>query len=242
MGFGGLAEARVFQMGSEHFATYLRGQYQTAGQKDESFAPSGGTGATYDSSYTANMSYEFGFIYATPAVNFRFGFEVIKPTDLKDIKGSSSGGTTWYTLSDNISGYAPKIGLEISLKKWGNSRIYVNGDYGYATVNVQNSYTFTTAGTTQFPGMSDFREEVEGTGSLIESSLGYEFLLSDTTTLVLDAGYRALQIDSFTHKQAVKTFQGTVAKGDTAKNTDGSNRTLNLSGAFASLWLRFWIQ
>lgn len=241
-GLSGPAEARVFKMGEEHFATYLRGQYQVAGQKDEAFAASGGSGAVYDSSYTSNMAYEFGLVYASTRLNWRFGFEVLKPADLKDIKGKSSGGTTWYTLGNTISGYAPKIGLELSVKNWSASRFFLNADYGYATVNVQNSYTFTSAGTTQFTGMADFREEMEGTGSLVETSMGFETILSDTTTIILDAGYRVLQINELKHKQAVKTFQGTVAKGDAAKNTDGSPRTLNLSGAFASVWLRFWIQ
>jgi hypothetical protein len=133
-----------------------------------------------------NLAYEFGFVYASKYLNWRFGFEFLKPATLKNMSGTSSGGTEWFTLSNDISGYVPKIGLEANIKTWNASRLYLNADYGLATVTVQNSYSFTSDGLTQFPGMADFREEIQGTGSMIEASVGIETLMSDTTTICLD--------------------------------------------------------
>lgn len=238
-----VSEARVFDMNTESFATYLRGQYALAMQKDTAFAPSSGTGSVFTDEYKTNLAYEFGFVYASKIVNWRFGFEILKPSDLKEVKGSSAGGTEYFSLSNSISGYAPKIGLEFNIKKWGQSRLFANLDIGQATVTVQNSYVMTTAGNTQFPTPgADFREEVVGTGNLIESAVGFETLLSDTSTVVFDAGYRTLEVGSFKHNTTANTFQGNVVKGDAALNADGSARTLSLSGAFASVILRIWIK
>jgi hypothetical protein len=240
---GPAASARVFNFGSERVAAYLRGQYATASQGDDPFADAGGNGVTYDSEYKTNLAYEFGMIYTSGIFNWKFGFEILKPANLKDVKGQSPAGVDWYTVTNDISGYVPKLGLEINLKQWPTSRIYIGGDYGYATVTVQNSYTFTAAGAAQFPSIpADFREEIKGTGSLIESVVGFETLLSDTTTLAIDAGYRTLQIGSFSHNVDSTGFQGAVVKGDTAKNTDGTDRSLNLGGPFASVAIRIWVK
>lgn len=242
--FNQTAFSRVFDINKESFAAYLRGQYALAQQGDIPFAPSSGSGTTFSDSYSYNLAYEFGFVYATRFVNWRFGFEVIKPTDLRGIKGTNSTGSTdYYTVTNTISAYIPKIGLEFNLKNWSASRIYASVDYGMATANVQNSYTFTAAGSTQYPTPgADFREEVVGTGTSIESSLGFETLLSDTTTVVLEGGYRTLEINGFKHNVDATTFRGAVSKGDQALNADGSERSLSLSGGYAALVLRIWIK
>ncbi|MBX2994495.1 MAG: hypothetical protein KF681_06730 [Bdellovibrionaceae bacterium] len=244
LAFGLSAEARVFQIGEESFAAYLRGQYGLAGQKDEPFAPASGAGSKFSDEYKTNMSYEFGFVYATPKVSLRIGFEFLKPADLKDMKGTDSGGgTEYYSVSNNISGFIPKVGVELNFKQWAQSRLFASANYGMATVTVQNSYTFTPAGVTAYPTPgADFREEIKGDGSLVEGSLGFETLLSDSTTIVLDAGYRTLEVGSFKHNVDSKGFQGNVSKGDTAKNTNGSDRTLNLNGGFVGLMIRVWIK
>ena len=240
---GNPAKARVFDMGQEHFAAYLRGQYGLAQQKDNPFAPSSGAGTSFSDEYKTNMAYEFGFVYAGQFANLRIGFEFLKPADLRGVKGTSSGGAEYYSVTNNISGFAPKVGLEFNLKQWPQSRIFANVDYGIASMTVQNSYTFTTAGATQYPTPgADFREEIKGDGNLIEGAIGFETLLSDSTTIVFDAGYRMLEINSFKHNVDANTFQGTVSKGDTAKNTNGSDRTLSMSGGFASVMIRIWIK
>lgn len=236
------AQARVFSIGQESLAAYLRGVGGSARQGETPFAPSSGADTEFDGSYTLNTSYEFGMVYATKYLNWRFGFEILKPANLKSVKGSSAAGTEWYTVTNDISGYIPKAGLEANLKQWKESRLFASAHYGWATITVQNSYAFTTDGTAQFPGMADFREEIKGTAALIEYSMGFETLLSDTTTLALEAGMRTLSADSFAHTQAVRTFQGDVTADAPAMNTDGTARSLDLGGTFAALSLRFWIK
>ena len=230
-------------MGDEHFASYLRVSGALANQDPDPYKLSGASTATYDSKEgtSYNPALEIGFIYATRFINWRFGLEVIEPRDLKNMKAVDSNGNPLYYESEVVSVYAPKIGLELNLRQWGQSRLFVSGDYGVATVTLQNSYYMTTLGSSIYPGVSDFREELTGKAPLIEGSVGYETYLTDTSTFVIDAGYRSLEFTSLSHNVAATTFQGAVLSGQAAKNNNGKDRTLDMSGAFASLWFRVWI-
>lgn len=236
-----LAEARVFNFSNERFAPYLRGQYQFSSMKQAPFGDSSGAGNTFDQEYKTQNNYEFGFVYSVDQVSLRFGFEVQKPTRLKDIKGSNAAGSALYEMDSDISGYAPKIAIDINVKQWPTARIFLNAGYGMATMTLQNSYGFTTAGQAAYPALANFREEYKGNGQLMEYSAGFEFLAFDTTTIVIDGGYRYLKIDSFTHNADVTNFQGAVTKGAEALDNSGGKRAVDFSGYFASVALRFWI-
>lgn len=236
-----VAQARVLNLGSESFAPYIRGEYQISALDKTPFSESSGTGNSYSLGHTSEANYEFGFVYAIKQISLRFGFEVLKPPALKDIKATDAAGTELFLVSNDISGYVPKIALDVNIKQWPQSRIFLNAAYGLATVTVQNSYGFTADGLVAYPALADFREETKGSGTLMEYSIGWEFLAFDTTTLVLDVGCRYLKIDSLNHNLAVTSFQGAVAKGDKALTDAGTDRKLDLSGYFASVQFRFWV-
>ena len=231
-------------MGDEHFASYLRVQYAQANQDPDPYKLSGAPTASYNSNIASsyNPAFEIGFIYSAKLINWRFGFEVIKPDDKKNMKAVDANGDPLYYESQVISAYAPKIGVEINLRQWSQTRLYLNADYGYATATVQNSYYMTSLGTSTYPSVSDFREEMKATAPLIEGSIGYETLMSDTTTFVFDAGYRSLEFTSFSHNLAVTNFQGAMSSGTAATNNNGKARSVDLSGGFISMWFRIWIQ
>jgi len=239
---GMTAQARVFDFNSESLAAYLRGQYEQATDDTGPFAKSSGAQSNFSDTYPYLASYEFGFVYATSAVNLRFGFEILKPSDLKGVAGKDAAGNTLFTVDNNISGYIPKVGLEFNLKHWTQSRLFAHVMAGTATVTMQNSYTMTAAGTAAYPTVSDFREEVKGTALMYEYGVGFETLLSDTTTFAFDIGQRNLELTSLNHDLAVTNFQGTVGVGDKATFDNGQARSLNLSGLAASIMLRFWIK
>lgn len=236
-----VAEARVLNLQTEKFAPYIRGQYQQSTIAQTPYSLSSGTGNAFDKSYSTVSNYEFGFVYSIKDISLRFGFEVIYPSMLKEISGTDASGTQLFTLDSDIAGYVPKIGLDINVKQWPQSRIFLNANYGMATVTLQNSYGFTAAGQTAYPSLIDFREETKGSAALMEYSVGWEFLAFDTTTMVIDAGYRLLRLDSFSHNVPVTSFQGGVVKGDKALADDGTDRRLDLSGYFASVQFRFWV-
>jgi hypothetical protein len=236
-----VAQARVFNIANESFAAYVRGSY---GSKFENTlnSQSSGTGVTLNADHEYNFSGEFGFLYASPYMNVRFGLEVIKPSDIKDAIGKNAAEAELYSMTSEISVLIPKFALEFNLYKWSNSRVYLSGGAGYANLAARNSYVFTSAGSAAFSGMTDFYEDMRSSAMSYEGTLGYERLLTDSTTYALEGGYRSMVFDEIYHNKDVTTFQGPVVKGDKAKKMDGENRTLDLTNIFVGLTLRIWIK
>ncbi len=234
------AHARQLNLINESFAPYLRGGYQMSNLKKSSFADSSGTGNEFSGDLPFIANYEFGFVWAIKEISLRFGFEVIRPRAEKGISATNASGTELFTVDTDVSGYVPRLGVDINIKQWPSARIFLNASYGMANVTVQNSYGFTTAGQAAY-SLANFREEVKGSAALQEYALGWEYNAFDTTTIVLDAGYRNLKLDGLSHNVDVTNFQGAVTKGSSALNNTGGNRALDLSGYFASLHLRFWL-
>ncbi len=234
------AQARVFNINDESFAAYVRG---SLGPKVENTlnSQSSGNGVILDSNHAADVSGEFGFLYASPYMNVRFGLEVLKPTDIKDAIAKNSTDAELYSMTSEISVMIPKFAVEVNAYRWPVSRVYISAGAGYANLAARNSYTMTTAGTTAFGGLTDFYEDLRGGAMAFEGTVGYEHLLTDSTTVVLEGGYRSLVFDDIRHNRDVTGFQGAVVKNDRARTMSGDPRTLNLSNYFAGLALRFWI-
>jgi hypothetical protein len=236
-----LAQAMVFDMGKERFGSYLRSTYSPWGYSQEPFAESSGNNMSFNNQFTNLLSYEFGFMANAGAITWRFGFELIQPPELSSVSGTNAAGTQLYNLDTQVSAYLPKIGAEINLKTWGQSRLWTYLEVGYATLTVQNTYSFTPAGTTQF-GIPNFREVVSSTQTSYAASLGFETLMSDSTTFSFEVGYRMLDFSSLNMSSAVTNFQGNMASGATAlRNDNVTGRDLNMSGPFAAVNLRIWV-
>lgn len=236
-----LSSARVFDFKSEKFAPYIKGTFVTTTAGDQAFATSSGTDSLFDKKNSYNSGYEFGFAYGRGGLRMRFGFEILRPQLLDGVSVTNAGGTELAALKSDVLGYAPKVGLEISLAEWKESRVYFSGEYGSASLTVKNTYTMTADGQAAFPGVVDFTEEMKGSSTMMDGALGYEVLLFDTTTLSFEVGYRQAEFASLTHNLPVTTFQGAVVKGDVAKNDDGTDRKYVLTNPFVSLAFRFWI-
>ncbi len=236
---GFVAQARVFNMSKESFSAYLRGTMSPKFTNTLASSSSGST-VTLDANHTSNRSVEFGFIYSSLAVNLRFGLEVLNPEDIKERSATNTGGTSLYKLNSEFSVTTPKMNVEINIYRGATSRVMLIVGVGYANLVARNAYTMTTTGTTAL-GVTDFSEDLRGTTVSSEGGLGYEFLMTDTTTLLLEAGYRSMNFTTIKHNKDVTGFQGSVVKGDQATNLDGTNRTLNLSNYYGGLTFRIWI-
>jgi hypothetical protein len=241
LGTAGVAQARVFNINNEDFAAYVRGVY-SPGIDNTLNSQSSGNNVTLDSKSAYTFSGEFGFIYASPWMNVRFGLEVVHPIDIKDSIGKSAAGAELYSMTSEVSVMIPKFALEVNVYRWPTSRVFVAGGAGYGNLAARNSYVMTAAGTAAFGGLTDFYEDMRGGAMAYEGSVGYEHLMTDTTTLVFEAGYRGLYFDEIKQNRDTTTFQGTVSKGDKAKTMNGADRTLDLSSWFTGVALRFWIK
>ncbi len=239
--FGWNAQGRVFNFSGEKFAPYVRGSYLTTSTGDSAFAKSGGTGTTYDKKNAYNSSFEFGFAYGIKNLRLKFGFEVFKPPNLVGVTGRNASGTALYTLNSDVLGYAPKVGVELNLKQWPETRIFLSGDFGAMSATVKNTYALTADGTAAYPTVVNFTEELKTSGQAIDASLGVETLMFDSTTFSFELGYRTLAFKNLKHNLPVTTFQNAVIKGDAALNDDGTSRSMSFSNVYAAMGFRFWI-
>lgn len=235
-----VAEARVFNINKETFAAYF--DVGAGGSQLGTSALDGeaGSNVTYSGNANYNYSGEFGFIYSHPYVNLRFGLEVLKPLALEGAT-ASNGTDDLYVADSEMFGYAPKIGLELNLHGNNTSRSFVSLGVGSASVTMKNSYAMTAAGQAAFPGVANHNIETKGSGTLLNASLGYEGLLTDTTTIVVEFGYRQLKIDNLEYTADVTTFQGPVSSGGKVTTVSGVARELEFSGAFIVLGFRFYL-
>jgi len=234
------SEARVFDMNAEKFAGYFRAGYAPSTINKTAFEFASNHSETYDAQMTFLYGGEFGFVYASPFLSLRFGIEAIRPPTLK-VSATDASGTALYSLNSDVSVVIPKIGFEFNIKQKNTSRFFFNVNYGQGNLGLVNTYTMLTAGTT-LTGKADFTEDGRGSATCLDGALAYETLLTDTTTMVLDVGYRNLKFDSITHNRDVDSIaQGAVAKGAAMLNADGTARSLDFTGYFASLMFRFWV-
>ena len=229
------AQARVFNLAKEKFASYLffNGS-QPANLKDTPWVLES-TSTSSDKTYSTVTGGEFGFTYATGFVSWRFAFEIFKPSKLSEISAIKNSAAI-YTVSSDITGYAPKLGFEITPWMKDNYKIFAFGYIGTTSVTLKNDYTNVTIAPS-----ANHTVEMAGTGNLLGGGIGYETSFFDTTSFIMEAGYRALTVDQLTYSKAVTTFNGAVTVGQTVLKTDGGKRSIDLSGAYATIGFRFWL-
>lgn len=242
--FSQMAFAKIFNMGKSSFGSYLRSTYSPWGNSQTPFSQSSGTGVSWNNGYTNMMSYEFGMLYNTATLTWRFGVEIFSPANLTGVTGkdSATNTTTYYTMDNTFSIVNPKIGIEVNLKTWPQSRLWMYFDYGLANLTLSNTFQFTAAGTAQFPTPgANFREEIKGNAGNYSAGMGFESLLSDNTTWCFELGYRMMQFSGLSHNVAANTFQGVVSSGGAANTNSGNGRDLSLSAVYAAFLLRIWV-
>ncbi len=241
LAFGLTAEARLFDISKETFASYFLIGGGPSSLGDSPYRDESGSDVSFDSSYHSSLNGEFGFLYSTPTASLRFGFEVIKPNDVK-ADASNASGTALYNIKNDLLVFVPKLGLELNLAKTSSfGRFFALFSVGYANLTMQNDYTLTAAGKAKYSGVSDHSIEAKGTATELTAGFGGEVHLNDTTTILLEATYRHLEFTSLTYSQDVATFVGSKKEGSTVQDSDGQDRKLNFSGVGLSLGLRFYL-
>ena len=231
----GKVQASVFAMGNEEFSSYLLMTYGSSLVKDSAFVYESSATA-YDKSQTVNTSGEFGFTYSKGMIGWRFGFEMIKPTVLADVSATNAAGTTLYQLKTESSAMAPKFGLEIYFIRRETRRFFLFGYTGTASLTLKNDYT-----SVNISPSASHSVEAKGAATLTGMGLGFENLMFDTTTLVLEAGYRTLDFASMTYSKSVTTFSGAQTAGTVITDTQAANRSMKFTGYYGTVGFRFWL-
>lgn len=237
-GVATVAQARVFDFPKENFSSYLFLNGSSPPLKESVWELESSATST-DKSYTTVTGGEFGFSYTTRVIGWRFGFEILKPAKMNEVSAIQNGATL-YNISSDITGYAPKIGLEITPWMTPKQKAFIFGYVGTATLTLKNNYTSLTIAPN-----ADHTVEMTGTGSLTGGGIGYEVHFFDTTTFLLEAAYRSLKVDELTYSKAVTTFsgpgEGSVVPGQAVLKTDGTKRAIDYSGPYLTVGLRFWL-
>ncbi len=223
------AHGRVFDINSEKFASYFVVTGGNSSLNQAAFLNEANAAYAYDKQVSYNYTGEFGFFYATPSVGLRFSFEVFKPQLLSDVN-ATNGGATVYTFKSDYTGYSPKLGIEINLYKTPASRVFMLGYTGAASVSYKNDY-------------ADHSEEGKGTQTLYGGSIGYEGFLTDTTTYIVDVGYRTLNFEKIDYAKDVAVgIDGQAhTAGTPVLDVNGEQRTLNFNGAYIGIGFRFYL-
>ncbi|WP_413290205.1 hypothetical protein [Bdellovibrio sp. HCB337] len=229
------AEARVFNINSEKFAGYFLATGGPSAIGQNAFLNEDATSTTYSADVKYNYTGEFGFLYSRPYVSMRFGFEVFKPSMLKDVV-ASSGATEIYSLNSDVVAFAPKLGIEFNVHSTANYRSFIQVFGGSASVSYKNDYTIISYG-----GQSDHSVSAKGTTTYYGGSLGVESHMTDTTTYIFEFGYRKMLVDNLKYSKDVTTFQGAQTAGSPVLDIDGNPRTLDFSGGFISIGFRFYL-
>ena len=235
------AQARVFDINKESFASYISFNGGSSNVGEGAFESETSQSLTYSSKVKYNYSGEFGFLYSTPYANFRFGFEIIKPQSLTNVVASNSSGAELYSVKSELTGIAPKAGMEITLRRSKDSRSMIVGHGGMASLTMTNDYILTSAGQAAFSGVADHSVQAKASAVTWGGGIAHESLLSDTTTLMLEAGYRSLKFDRLKYTKDVTTFSGAKTVGDAVTMTNGENRTLDFSSYYVTLALRIYL-
>lgn len=230
-----MASARVFDMSKESLASYLVFNIGTSTVAKLAFENEANTGYTYSSGVANNTGTDFGLVYTSSYLNFRFGFEMLKPDVLKDVEAKNAG-TRVYLLNSEVLAYAPKIGVEANLQKSSSNRSFVFGYFGSGSLTIKNNYSSST-----IAPLGDHEVEMTGSTTLMGYGLGYESYMTDTATYIFEVGYRQYDFGSLKYKKAVTTFSGAKAAGDAVNDISSVAKEIKLSGYFVSLGFRIYM-
>ncbi|MBX3039521.1 MAG: hypothetical protein KF789_02285 [Bdellovibrionaceae bacterium] len=229
------AEARIFNLTKEKFASYLMVHAGTSRVEDDLFRGESGA-VDFSSSMKNNLGGEFGFISTMGPLSFRFGFEILKPAPLREVKAKDAGGATLYEASSDVTGFIPKVGLDLNLVTKPSYRMFAFGTVGQAHLTVKNEYTNLTVAPN-----ADFSTEMKSSSQFLAGGVGIEYAAFDLTSVVLEVGYKQLQFKNLKYSAAVTDTQGAHNAGDAVLLNTGENRTLDFSGWTVSLGARWWL-
>jgi len=233
------AHARKIDLSKEKFATYLRGSFSTSNVGKSAYADSSGVGTSFTEEPKFGYGGGIGLLYRIGRVNITAGVDVLTPARIEKIEGKNASDQVLMTLKSTVIGVVPNAGLEFTFYSGPRSRLFVSGNFGYASVTILNDYQMTSLGQTTY-SVTNYTEEGNDYALSGYAGGGFEFILADNTSVLIEGGYRSLQVTKFTHVRDGNSLRGTMTKGEPLTNIDNTHRALNLSGYLLGGALRFY--
>jgi opacity protein-like surface antigen len=236
------SEARVFSYKDAGLSVLLRGTGGMSSVSDAPFGQSSGVDTTMDDQSKYQYGGELGMVLAlNDKTNLRLGAEVMKHHPVRG-SGKNPAEQERFELESSTFVFNPNLAFEFLFKQGQSSRFFVQLGVGYAMVDVENRYDMNSTGTAEL-AVDDFNEKMSGSAPSYMAGVGMEFQALDNVALSFEAGYRYCKIAELKY---TGDFNSIVAptgthKGDPALNHDGSQRELDLGGAFVGAALRFYL-
>lgn len=234
------AYARKMDLTKMGVAPYFKGDFGTSSLHQNAFDRASGEA---DIAEKVRFQYggSLGVLIATKSFGLRLGVQGLYPQKIDAVVGKAPGSDIeLFNLTSTVVGVIPVAHLEFNFDASASGRVAAAVGVGAGTVTLMNDFKFTPIGAAAY-SMVDFVEEGRANVIMYESSLGYEFILTDNVGLMTDVGYRYLIAKKFKHVRDATTFSGPVNKGEAVKNIDDSDRELNMSSIFLGLAFRFYI-
>lgn len=235
------AEARVFDINNESIATTVKGAWAPSSILQSHFEDTSGINITIEDAVNFNLGGEIGLVFTAPKAAFRLALESIHPNPIENKEGINLSSQIMYTFNSDVSVLLPKADIDFVLRSGNTWRIFLSLGGGVGTLSYHNDYAFSTAGQTVFAGLADFSEEGTSTATMMEGAVSFEHLFSDTTTFVIELGYRQLKFDQLKFKSDVTSFTGPHLKGEDVLNADATNKELDFTGFVAGVCFRFYL-
>ena len=236
------ASARVFSFKNETLAGYFRGSMAMSRLERSPYSFTTDSTVQYSGDkHIYNYSGEIGFlINIGEMTTFRVGVELIQSKE-SQVVGSNNSGTKLFDLVSDVFVFNTTGTLEYHFYRTDTSRLSVFAGIGLSSVSMDLDYTFTPDGLSAFGLGSDYSDKSSSYIIGGHGGIQYEFLFADTATMALESGFRHLPVSKLNYEQGASTVYGPVTQGSQTRNSDGSDRTLDLSGFYLALGFRFYL-
>ncbi len=234
-----IAQARKITMkdlGGSAFFRFTGGMQNTG---KSFYDQSSGSSTFFTDDVPYNYSGELGFQYSfSPMYAVRIGAEFAQSQETK-VDGKNASGTKLMTVDSSAISFNPNLVFEITTKvgPWYKAFIYLGA--GFANLKVTNDYKLTSDGNTAYPGVSDFKESVEGSGMFYNAGVAFQVLTVDNISTIFELGYRELHVTNLEYGESGTNFQGAYTEGGTALASDGTKRQAKIAGPYVGITLRF---
>lgn len=232
------AQARVFDFKNAGLAAYIRGTGGLTNLDKDSFDKASGAGTKVSGSSAYAYGGEIGAMLGFGEhFHMRLGLEVMQPSGLSKAKGTSASGVERFSLDSSVFVFNPNVTFEYIYQVEGSWRFFGALGVGYADVTVENKYNMSASSDLS---TASYSEKLGGKGMSGLAAMGVETLFLDNVTFAMDLGYRYMPVSSLTYKADVVGFNGTFAKGDSAVDSAGKKRAVDLSGVIIGASFRFY--
>lgn len=199
--------------------------FKAGAEMKPSYSPISGTNSNFSRFFVVEPTIDFSSFILRLSAGLHYH-------PLRKSSGTNSVGN----YSDSSENSSFHYGLQALFVPYvsesDKSRLYFFLGLGQAIASLSNKRNYLDAsGNTTL----SYKEKLRGTKEELNAGLGFETMLVQNYSFAIEAGYRLVNFDRLTYDGTTDLAGTPWQNGDVAKNTNGTNKEFNLSGAFLAL-------